>query len=73
MSSIRIKNLQSAIPLIEQEFNKMQFVVDLDELDSTLKLSGAELKEAVSVQKHTHHIEDVGRLTGELENKYPHY
>lgn len=51
----------------------MQFVVDLDELDSTLKLSGAELKEAVSVQKHTHHIEDVGRLTGELENKYPHY
>lgn len=69
MPSIRIKNLQSASPLIEQQFNEMQFVVDLDEPDTTLKVSGAELKEAVGVQKHTHPIEDVDGLTGALEKK----
>lgn len=42
MSSIRIKNLQSASPLIKQYFNEMQFVVDMYEPDTTLKLSGVE-------------------------------
>lgn len=43
MSGVRIKDLQSAKPLIEQHFNEMEFVVDLPQPDATLKMSGADL------------------------------
>ena len=69
MSSIRIKNLQSASPLIEQQFNEMQFVVDMDEPDTTLKLSGAELKEAVGAKAHGHTIAEVEELQTALDRK----
>lgn len=69
MSAIRIKNMQSASPLIEQQFNEMQFVVDINEPDTTLKLSGAELKEAVGVQAHGHSIAEVEELQTALDRK----
>lgn len=70
MSGVRIKNLQSAKPLIEQHFNEMEFVVDLPQPDATLKMSGAELKEAVGIKKHIHPLEEVDGLPGELEKKF---
>lgn len=40
MSGVRIKNLQSARPLIEQHFDEMEFVIDLPVPDATLNVSG---------------------------------
>lgn len=70
MSGVRIKDLQSAKPLIEQHFDEMEFVVDLPQPDATLKMSGAELKEAVGIKKHIHPLEEVDGLPGELEKKF---
>lgn len=69
-SSVRIKSLQSAKPILDEKFDEFQFVVDAPNPDSTLKLSGAELKEAIGVQNHTHSIEDISQLSGALENKF---
>ena len=69
MSGARIKELQSAKPLIEGYFDEMEFVVDLPEPDATLKISGAELKDAVGTKKHIHPLEEVDGLPGELEKK----
>ncbi|MFR9495587.1 MAG: hypothetical protein SNG81_04345 [Rikenellaceae bacterium] len=69
MSGVRIKELQSAVPLIEDNFDEMEFVVDLPEPDSTLKISGKHLKEAVGTQKHIHPLDEVDGLPGELEKK----
>lgn len=62
MSGVRIKDLQSAKPLIEGYFYEMEFVVDLPAPDATLKVSGAELKEAVGLKKHIHPLEEVDGL-----------
>lgn len=69
MAGIRIKNLQAAAPLIGQSFDEMLFVVDLESPDTTLRMSGAELKAAVGIGRHTHELEDVDGLVGELEKK----
>ena len=69
MSGARIKELQSAKPLIDGYFDEMEFVVDLPEPDATLKISGAELKDAVGTKKHIHPLEEVDGLPGELEKK----
>ncbi|CDN30617.1 Phage capsid and scaffold [Mucinivorans hirudinis] len=70
MSGVRIKDLQSAKPLIEGYFDEMEFVVDLPQPDATIKMSGAELKEAVGIKKHIHPLEEVDGLPGELEKKF---
>ena len=69
MSGVRIKSLQAATPLLDEQFDRMLFVVDLAEPDTTLCLSGAELKAAVGLKEHTHPLEDVDGLVGELEKK----
>lgn len=69
MGGIRIKSLQAATPLLDEQFNRMLFVVDLENPDTTLCLSGAELKAAVGMQQHTHPLEDINGLVGELEKK----
>ncbi|MFR9505672.1 MAG: hypothetical protein SNI32_06285 [Rikenellaceae bacterium] len=69
MSGVRIKDLQSGAPLVEEHFDQMEFVVDSPATDSTLRLSGEELKEAVGLQKHTHPLTDVEGLVGELDKK----
>ena len=69
MSGARIKDLQSAKPIIEENFDNMQFVVDLQNPDSTLKVSGEELKKAIGAQKHIYPLEEVDGLPGELEKK----
>ncbi len=69
MDGARIKDLQSAKPLIEEHFDEMQFVVDIADPDATLQLSGAELKEAVGTRKHIHPLEEVAGLPGELDKK----
>lgn len=69
MSGIRIKNLQSASPLVGQSFDEMLFVVDLQTPDTTLCLSGAELRSVLGIQAHTHSLEDIDGLIGELEKK----
>lgn len=68
MSGVRIKNLESAGEVIEQ-FDEFEFVVDSPDPDSTLKLSGKELKKVVAAVKHTHLIQEVERLPEELDKK----
>lgn len=46
MSGVRIKNLYSASEVIDK-FDEFEFVVDSPDPDSTLKLSGKELKRAI--------------------------
>ena len=69
MAGVRIKSLQAATPLLEEQFDRMLFVVDLAQPDTTLCLTGAELKAAVGLKEHTHPLEDVDGLVGELEKK----
>lgn len=49
MAGIRIKSLQAATPLLDGQFDRMLFVVDLENPDTTLCLTGAELKAAVGM------------------------
>lgn len=69
MAGIRIKSLQAATPLLDGQFDRMLFVVDLENPDTTLCLTGAELKAAVGMRQHTHQLEDINGLVGELEKK----
>ena len=50
MAGVRIKSLQAATPLLEEQFDRMLFVVDLAQPDTTLCLTGAELKAAVGLK-----------------------
>jgi hypothetical protein len=68
MSGVRIKDLQDAKGVIEQ-FDEMQFAVDSATPDATMRLSGSDLKEVIGMPGHTHSIEDVNGLPGELEKK----
>lgn len=69
MAGVRIRSLQEANPLIESSFDDMLFVVDLINPDTTLCLSGRELRRAVGLMTHTHSLEDIDGLIGELEKK----
>lgn len=64
MAGVRIKSLQAATPLLDEQFDRMLFVVGLAEPDTTLCLSGAELKAAVGLKEHTNPLEDVDGLGG---------
>lgn len=70
MSGVRIKNLQSANPVIDEKFDEFEFVVDAPDPDATLKVSGQALKKALGVQRHIHPIEEVDGLPGELDKKF---
>lgn len=68
MAGVRIKDLQDAKGIVER-FDDFQFAVDSTNPDTTLRLSGREMKAAIGTPKHTHAIEEVTGLPGELERK----
>lgn len=68
MAGVRIKDLQDAKSVIDK-FDDMQFEVDSSNPDTTMKLSGKELKGVIGTPKHTHPIEEVDGLPGVLEKK----
>jgi hypothetical protein len=68
MAGVRIKDLQDAKCVIDK-FDEMQFAVDSDTPDTTLRLSGKDLKEVIGTPKHTHPVEEVDGLPGVLEKK----
>lgn len=68
MAGVRIKDLQDAKGIVER-FDDFQFAVDSTNPDTTLRLSGREMKAAIGTPKHTHSIEEVTGLPGELEKK----
>jgi hypothetical protein len=68
MAGVRIKDLQDAKGVIEK-FDEMQFAVDSGSPDTTLRLSGKDLKGVIGTPKHTHPIEEVDGLPGVLEKK----
>lgn len=68
MAGVRIKDLQDAKGIVER-FDDFQFAVDSTNPDTTLRLSGQEMKAAIGTPKHTHSIEEVTGLPGELEKK----
>lgn len=68
MAGVRIKDLQDAQGIVER-FDDFQFAVDSTNPDTTLRLSGREMKAAIGTPKHTHSIEEVTGLPGELEKK----
>lgn len=68
MAGVRIKDLQDAKGIVEL-FDDFQFAVDSTNPDTTLRLSGREMKAAIGTPKHTHSIEEVTELPGELEKK----
>ncbi len=68
MAGVRIKDLQDAKGLLEQ-FDQMQFAVDTVMPDTTQKLSGKSIKDAIGVPKHIHPQDEVQGLPGALEKK----
>ena len=68
MAGVRIKDLQDAKGIVER-FDDFQFAVESTNPDTTLQLSGREMKAAIGTPKHTHAIEEVTGLPGELEKK----
>ena len=68
MAGVRIKDLQDAKGIVGL-FDDFQFAVDSTNPDTTLRLSGREMKAAIGTPKHTHSIEEVTGLPGELEKK----
>ena len=68
MAGVRIKDLQDAKGIVER-FDDFQFAVDSTNPDTTLRLSGREMKAAIGTPKHTHAIEEVTGLPGGLEKK----
>ena len=68
MAGVRIKDLQDAKGIVNK-FDEFHFAVDSNNPDTTMKLSGKDLKQAVGTPKHTHPIEEVTGLPGELEKK----
>lgn len=58
MAGVRIKDLQDAKGIIDK-FDDIQFAVDSNNPDTTLKLSGKELKKVIGTPQHTHPIEEV--------------
>ena len=57
MAGVRIKDLQDAKGIVER-FDNFQFAVDSTNPDTTLRLSGREMKAAIGSPKHTHAIEE---------------
>ena len=68
MAGVRIKDLQDARSVIDK-FDEMQFAVDSGNPDTTLRLSGKDLKQVIGTPKHTHPVEEVDGLPGVLEKK----
>ena len=56
MAGVRIKDLQDAKSVIDK-FDEMQFAVDSGNPDTTLRLSGKDLKQVIGTPRHTHPIE----------------
>jgi hypothetical protein len=66
MAGVRIKDLQDAKSVIDK-FDEMQFAVDSGNPDTTLRLSGKDLKAVIGTPKqHTHPVEEVDGLPGGL-------
>ena len=68
MAGVRIKDLQDAKGIVDK-FDDFQFAVDSSNPDTTMRLSGKEVKKAIGTAKHTHPIEEVDGLPGVLEKK----
>ena len=47
MAGVRVKSLQAATPLLNEQFDQMLFVVNLAQQNTTSCQTGAELKTAV--------------------------
>lgn len=47
MAGVRVKSLQAATPLLNEQFDQMLFVVNLAQPNTTSCQTGAELKTAV--------------------------
>lgn len=68
MDEVRIKDLASAEGQLG-EFDKFEFIVDVPSGDSSMKVSGAEIKGVMAPKKHTHPVADITGLTGEIDKK----
>ena len=53
MAGVRIKSIQAATPLLDEQFDRILFVVNLAQPNTTLCLTGAELKAAVGLKEHS--------------------
>lgn len=58
MAGVRIKDSEDAKGIVER-FDDFQFAVESTNPDTTLQLSGREMKAAIGTPKHTHAIEEV--------------
>lgn len=47
MAGVRFKSIQEATPLLDEQFDRILFVVNLAQPNTTLCQTGAELKTAV--------------------------
>lgn len=68
MDEVRIKDLASAAGQIE-EFDKFEFIVDVPTAETSMKVSGKEIKGVMAPKRHSHTMADVTGLTGELDKK----
>ena len=52
MAGVRFKSLQAATPLLDEQFDRILFVVNLAQPNTTLRQTGAEFKTAVIFTRH---------------------
>ena len=69
MADIRIKNLASAEMQLDN-FDNFEFVADVPNVESSMKLSGRQLREKITPNAHTHSIREVQGLQSELDKKF---
>ena len=69
MSDIRIKDLASADGQLDK-FDDFEFIADVPDVDSSMKISGKQMREKMTPTAHTHKISEVTGLQDALDKKF---
>ena len=62
MAGVRFKSLQAATPLLDEQFDRILFVVNLAQPNTTLCQTGAELKTAVVCSNNPEAYANIAKL-----------
>lgn len=69
MADVRIKDLASADGQLDK-FDDFEFIADVPDVDSSMKISGKQMREKMTPTAHTHKISEVTGLQDALDKKF---
>lgn len=69
MADVRIKALASADGQLDK-FDDFEFIADVPDVDSSMKISGKQMREKMTPTAHTHKISEVTGLQDALDKKF---